>query len=132
MGLLDFISGKPKITEPAYDDIPMEHIALYQYFFKKIINFIDVDNYTKWARGEKYDKAQIDIDDERMGKFVFREFTNTELSPATMQVMVHQYFFADMYSRNFDVDNWVQRVMYRKEIDYFPSALAVCDTLGME
>lgn len=132
MGLLDFLSGKPKITEPAYDDIPMEHIALYQYFFEKIIDFVDVENYTKWAKGHKHDRSQHDVDDERMEKFVFKEFSNTKLSPATMQVMVHQYFFADVFKREADKKKWVYRVMHRKEIDYFPSAMAVCNALGME
>lgn len=42
-----------------------------------------------------------------------------------MQVMVNQYFFADLWMREVDRDDWVNRALHRKKADYFPSGWAI-------
>lgn len=132
MGFLDVFSKRERITELAYDDIPLKHIDQYQNIFNKVIISINVDNYDNWAKDRPVDQTKLDSDDELMAKIIFREMKDTSLNPATLQVMIHQYFFADPIRRESDKTQWVKKVMYRNPIDYFPSAHAIIDILGME
>jgi len=113
----NYIEGK----DPFYDVIETEQIDLYQYFFNKTIESVNVDNYTGWTKGKgNYDESQLAKDDKIMEQIILNEGVLAGLHPATLQVIVHQYFFADVYQREMDKNQWVKRVLFRKDIDFFP------------
>lgn len=115
-GLLSKLKG----IDPFYEDVEVEQIGLYQRYFAKVIGAVDVWNNTQWSRSECYDRARLAADDEVMEKIIVEEATRKGLSASYLQIMVNQYFFADEYFRELDRDTWVRRVIYRKDVDYFP------------
>jgi len=106
-----------------YADVNVEQIALYQHYFKKVINAVDVPNNTRWSRSEPYDRVRFEADDEVMYKIIVEEAASEGLSASYLQIMVNQYFFADELFRELDRDTWVKFVIRRKDGDYFPDGL---------
>lgn len=120
--LISRLRGRPNF----YGDARKEQIELYQYFFDKVIGSVDVSNNTAWAQGDKdYDRNKLKEDDSKMEQIILGEATKRGLSATYLQVMVHQYFFADPWMREMDRDCWVRRVLKRSNPDYFPDAWAV-------
>jgi len=117
--------NKIKGIDPFYGEVNTKQIGLYQHYFSKIINSIDIDTQTKWSQSKGYDRQQMSSDEEVMEKLITLDAASEGLSPAIMQVMVNQYFFADAYQRELDREDWVKRVLYRKDADYFPSGSQV-------
>ncbi len=76
MALFDFIfRRRPRIEIPQehaepldrlYVDICVEDIGVYQRYFEKIIEHVDVANYTQCSLSREYDCAKLDSDDEWM------------------------------------------------------------------
>ena len=109
-----------KGVDPFYEDVNLEQIALYQHYCGKVLRAVDVPNSTRWSKSEPYDRARLDADDEVMENIIVGEAAHEGLSPAYLQIMINQYFFADERLREMDRDKWVKRVLYRKNMDYFP------------
>jgi hypothetical protein len=116
--------SKLKGIDPFYEDMKVEQIALYQHYFAKIIQAVDVSNSTSWSRSEPYDRSRLAADDEVMEKIIVGEAAREGLSPSYLQIIVNQYFLADERFRELDKDTWAKRVLYRKEVDYFPDGWA--------
>lgn len=104
-----------------YERIPIEEIALYQIHFDKIINKLDVSNYTKWSKSKKYDRIKLGEEDKWMYEMLVKA-EGDGINGALLQNMINQYFFADIFQREIDKKWWVQRVVYGKYTDYFPNA----------
>src|SRR5688572_3723780 len=115
-GLLSKLKGIDRF----YEDVKPEQIGLYQHYFNKVIWAVDVANSTRWSQSESYDRKRLALDDEVMEKIIVDEAAREGLSPSYLQIMVNQYFFADERFRELDQDNWVKRVLHRKDVDYFP------------
>lgn len=121
MPFLSKIINKFKGIDPFYEEVKTDQIGLYQHYFYKIINSIDIDTQTNWSQSKDYDRNQMKKDEEVMEKIATLEARSEGISPAILQVMVNQYFFADVRQREFDKENWVKRVLHRKDVDYFPA-----------
>lgn len=111
---------KFEVADSFYKDINIEHLALYQHYFLKIVRLIDVANNTRWSRSETHDRTRLAADDATMEKIIIGEAACEGLSATYLQIMVNQYFFADTQFRERDQDTWVKRVLRRKSADYFP------------
>ncbi len=120
MSFLSRMKNKVKGTDPFYEEVKTEQIGLYQHYFSKLINSIDIDTQTKWSQSNDYDRQQMAKDEEIMERIIAVEAAGEGLSPAILQVMVNQYYFADAYQRELDKENWVKRVLHKKDVDYFP------------
>jgi hypothetical protein len=120
MGIFSRVKDKVKRIDPFYEEIKTEQIGLYQHYFIKLISSIDIDTQTKWSQSEQYDKEQMAKDEEIMENIIVNEAIRDGLSPALLQVILSQYFFADPYQREIDKENWIKRVTHRKDVDYFP------------
>ena len=129
MSIFSRIKKSAKGIDPFYEELDIEKIALYQHYFNKVINTIDVDNHTRQARRKEYDKQQMEMDEEIMEKIIAVKASTAGLFPVILQVLTTQYFFADTYEREKDKDAWVKRVMNRKAVDYFPSGWATHEML---
>lgn len=112
--------SKMKGIDPFYEDVKPEQIGLYQRYFTKVIRAVDVANSTRWSRSGRFDRARLEADDGAMEKIIGDEAAREGLSPSYLQIMVNQYFFADERLRELDQDTWIKRVVYRKDVDYFP------------
>lgn len=129
MGIFSGIKNKIKGIDPFYEQIKNEEIGLYQHYFNKIILSIDISNQTKWSKSQGYNKEQLDKDDDLMENIIINEAKKDGLIPRFLQVMLNQYFFADVYQRENIKDSWVKKVIYRKDIDYFPDGWSMCNLL---
>lgn len=129
MSIFSKLKSKLNGIDPAFEEVKSEQIGLYQHYFDKVINSIDLVTQTNWSQSKEYDRQQMNLDEEVMEKIIAVDAAHEGLSPAILQIMVNQYFFADVYQREIDRDNWVKRVMYRKNEDYFPSGWAVFSLL---
>lgn len=119
MSFLSRMKNKIKGIDPFYEEVKTEQIDLYQHYFSKLVNSIDIDTQTKWSQSKDYDRQQMSKDEEAMEKIITVEAASEGISPAILQVMVNQYFFSDVYERELDKENWIKRVLHRKDVDYF-------------
>lgn len=120
--LLQRLKGAPSF----YEDVRPEQVGLYQHYVTEILRSVNVENNTKWSRGDKsYDRELLKSDDEKMEQIIVSKAAQEGLSPTYLQIMVNQYFFADPYHRERDRTHWVQRVLNRRSADYFPDPWAV-------
>jgi hypothetical protein len=60
MSWLNKVVSKIKGVDPFYNGIPMEHLALYQHYFNKVISQVDVESHTRWISGESCETQQLD------------------------------------------------------------------------
>lgn len=115
-----------KVGDPFFREIGTPLIPVYQKHFERVLQAIDLDVQTAWADGKKsYDRKRFRQDEEAMERIIAVEAVREGVIPAALQVMVNQFFFADPYKRNADRHRWVQRVMQRNDMDYFPDGWAV-------
>ena len=119
-----------KGVEPAYSDLDPAKLSLYQYYIERCLEAVDVENYTKQTMAKPYDKARMENDDVELEGIIRAEAGQKDgLAPAVLQVMLCQYFAADILQREFDRDRWVERVMHpKRDANYFPSPSAVLRT----
>lgn len=129
MGILSGIKNKIKGIDPFYEQIKNEQIDLYQHYFNKIILSIDIGNQTKWSKSQSYNKEQMNKDDDLMENIIINEAKKEGLIPRFLQVMLNQYFFADVYQRENVKGSWVKKVIYRKDVDFFPDGWNMCNLL---
>lgn len=129
MSFFSKVRAKIMGIDPAYSDVPRKQLYLYQRYFEQVLAAVDLDTQTNWAINQPYDKEQFQKDEERMETIIAGEASSHGLFPGVLQVMVHQYFLADVWQRELDRDRWAYRVTRRREIDYFPSAAAVMSLL---
>lgn len=125
MSILSNVKSKITGVDPFYEEVRREEIGLYQHYFEKVINSIDIDTQTMWSKSEDYNREQMAQDEDAMEKIIAKEAVREGLAPAILQVMVNQYFFADVYQRELDMQDWVRRVMHRKDVDYFPTGYSM-------
>ena len=130
MSFLRTIQAWLRGIDPAYDDVPVTKLPRYQHYIDKILMAIDVHTQTAWSMSRPFDKERFRKDEETMGKIVLEEAAQEGLSPGVLQVMLHQYFFADVYQREIDRDRWAHRVLHRKKMDYFPDAASMAELLS--
>jgi hypothetical protein len=127
--MLKRLMNKAKGIDPFFEEVKAEQIGLYQHYFIKVLQSIDVDVETSWSMGKPYDKERFQKDEYIMEKIIVGEAAAEGLIPSILQVIVHQYFFADVYQREIDRKRWVQRVIHRKQADYFPGGWQVASLL---
>jgi len=120
---------KMKNSDPFYEELKTQQIGLYQRYFSRLINSVDIDTQTKWSQSKDYDRHNMEKDEEIMESIINIEAASEGLSPPLLQIMVNQYFFADEYQRELDKDNWVKRVLHRNDTDYFPTGMQVRELL---
>jgi len=129
MRIFKSLISKVRGIDPFFEEVKKDQIGLYQHYFSKVIRSIDVDTETNWSMSKPIDNEQFRKDETIMEEIIVVEAATEGLSPAILQVIVHQYFFADVYQREMDQEQWVKRVMWRKNPDYFPSGWQVRNLL---
>ena len=114
-------------VDPAYAALDPADVPLYQRYFEKCLEAVDVDNYTKHTTYEPCDKARMKRDDETLERILREEAgEKAGLLPPMLQIMLYQYFAADVTARRRDKQRWVERVMYPEpKLNYFPTPRAV-------
>ncbi len=122
------IVSKFKGIDDFYSDVKPEQINLYQKFFNKMIEVVNVDVLTERISHGKFGRDGVEKYYEKLDK-VLDEARKNNLKEAHLQVMFEQYIFADIWRREIDKDHWVQTVMQRKSVDYFPDTKAIIYTL---
>ena len=114
---------KKRVADPSYEDIKEDQITLYQKYLDGLFVMIDIDNYTLWSMSKKYNKERLKRDDRLTEKVCCVEAASHGLSPACLQIMVNQYFFADPWLRERYQSTWAETVVYNKEkVSFFPRA----------
>lgn len=104
--------------DPFYSDIRKNQVDLYQKYFERLLNVVDIDNSTKRSRGEDYDKAISEKDEMTIESIIVEEGQeNDNLLPVYLQVILEQYFYADVWEREKDKHHWVNRVLRRENVD---------------
>ena len=144
MGFLNSLLKKPvklriptehqrEPVDPFYADFNVEDISLYQLHFNRIVEHVDLANYTKWSMSDdSHDRARREADDKWMYDYLMRIEKEERVKGAVLQNMVNQYFFADILERELQKDHWISRVLHRQPTDdYFPDAARTHMVVGM-
>lgn len=113
---------KLKGVDPFYEELDEQEIDSCQKYFEMVIRATDLATQTAWAQSRDYDQGQMDRDEELMEQIIANDAVKAGLQPMVLQIMVNQYFLADTYLRERDRETWVDRVIHRKDVDYFPAA----------
>lgn len=129
MGILNTLRAKFLGIDPAYDNVRASQLPRYQHYFERLLAAVDLETQTNWGMNRPYDKQQFRRDEEVMERIIVGEAVPEGLHPAVLQVMVNQYFLADVWHRERDREQWAHRVLHRQKVDYFPSASAVIELL---
>lgn len=123
------VSAKIRGIDPAYADVPAAKIPQYQHYIDKVLAAIDIHTQTEWSMSRPFNKEQFRRDEIVMAEIILGEAAKQGLNPRTIQIMLHQYFFTDVYNREADRKQWVNRVLHRKQLDYFPGASSMDELL---
>lgn len=129
--VLKKIKSKIKGIDEFYLDLDAEQIALYQKYFSRMIDSVDIHNLTERSLSRNYDQKKINSDYDKIEK-ILNEAEKDNLTSIFLQVMFEQYIFADVWRRERYNDQWVKKVMNRESIDFFPSPGAILHTLYSE
>jgi len=114
-----------KASDPSYADLREGQIPVYQEYLDALFAVVDVHNYTDWSMSKPCDNERLWRDDGIVERVCCEEAPSHGLSPAVLQTMMHQYFFADPSLREKYQSKWAETVVYDSdEVDFFPSAAA--------
>jgi hypothetical protein len=80
------------MTDRYYVDVRPEQIGLYQHYFLQVIQEVDVENNTRWAQEQAYDRVRLAADDEIMYSIIVDHAARSGLWPAYLRTMVNQFF----------------------------------------
>lgn len=130
MWIIDSLLAKWCGVDPGYIDVSKKQIPKYQKYIDMVLSAVDINTQTAWSMSKSYDKDQFRHDEDVMEEIIVGKASKEGFSPRVLQVMVNQYFFADVYQREMDRNRWALRVVHRKPTDYFPSALAMNELLS--
>ncbi len=119
-------SGYKRIADPFYEKINTHRIRTYQRYLDALFTVIDIDNYTRWALSESYDKEKLDRQDRLMERLFREDASSRGLSPDYLHTMIKQYFFADPWLRERYKRSWAETVVYRRRAkSFFMNGLSV-------
>lgn len=111
-----------------YSDIKSGAIQIYQRYFNRMLQSVDVDNLTERSYNRTYDKDSVKTDYEKISK-ILDEAEKDNLNSNYLIVIFEQYIFADVWKRERYQENWVERVMEREPTDFFPDPWAIVDII---
>ena len=118
------------MADPFYKEIGEDQISLYQGHLDRLVGEVDIENIMQWAMSKEYDKEKLERDDRLLEKVCCDEAVSDGLSPAHLQIMINQYFFADPHLRESYESTWVATVVYNQEkVSFFPGATKVREML---
>jgi len=95
---------------PFYWELRTEQVALYQHYFKRMLNSVDIQNLTDRSQGREYRQESYDTDYAGLD-IILREAEADGLIPHYLQVLFEQYVWADVLNRISHKDDWVITAM---------------------
>lgn len=108
-----------------YKHIKKEEEPLYQKYFEEVLDKIDVQNFTNQTLKKSFKKNKVGIEYQTIEKIANRAKKRNHLSPLILQIMLEQYFWADIIMREVYKKEWVYKVMNRENEAFFPDSMAV-------
>jgi hypothetical protein len=111
-----------------YSKIKPDDVSIYQKYFNDILEKVDIDNFTRQSLEKNYDKEKIDKDYTVVEK-ICNEFKRDNLYPVYLQVMFEQYIHSDPILREKYKKTWINRVMKRESVDFFPDPIFIVHNL---
>ena len=119
-------AGYKQVADPFYERINTGQIRTYQRYLDAVFTVIDVENFTRWASDESYDKDKLYRQDRLMRRLFAEDASTRGLSPDYLHTMVNQYFFADPWIRERYKRSWAETVVYRRRAkNFFLNGLSV-------
>jgi hypothetical protein len=103
-------------------------ISIYQLYFDKILGSINVVNTTNWLNESRGNFDQYRNDDIKTREII-NSATKYKVNPNYLQIMFDQYILADPWAREKYKNSWVDTVLKRKRLDFFPDPWCVLDKL---
>ncbi len=95
---------------PFYWELQTEQIALYQHYFKRMLNSVDIQNLTDRSHGREYRQESYDTDYAGLD-IILCEAEADGLIRHYLQVLFEQYVWADVLNRISHKDDWVITAM---------------------
>ena len=117
------------MADPIYKNVISGTEPLYQQYFERILELIDVQNFTNQTLARPHEKSRIEGDNKIVEELINLAKEKDNLLPVVLQIMLDQYFWADVYMREMGKEKWIYRVMNRKDEDFFPDSMTVYKTL---
>ena len=118
--------AKIKGIDPFYSEIKKSQVKLYQRYFERILDEVHLINLSNRCFSQEFDKKLAERDDRIMQQIIIEEAQKQDdLLPVYFQVILDQYICADIWKREKDKSNWVNRVIHRKGVEYFPDPTSI-------
>jgi hypothetical protein len=112
-------SGQHRVSDPFYEKINPDRLNTYQRYLDALFTVIDVDNFTRWASKQNYDKDKLSKQGRLMRRLFREDASSRGLSPDYLHTMINQYFFADPELRQRYKRSWAETVVYRRRTKSF-------------
>lgn len=113
------------MIDSIYQNLKPGTELLYQNYFERVLGEVDVENFTNQTQGGLYDKQKLATDYKIIERIVNEAKEKDNLLPVILQIMLEQYFWADVYLREMEKSRWIYRVKERKNEDFFPDSLTI-------
>jgi hypothetical protein len=91
---------------PFYSHIEPDQIPLYQGYIDRAF--------------EMSPTLEFEQDDPRLHELLAEALSTDSLSELDLELMRLQYLYADQHLRRGHRTNWVEKVVYRRDVDFFP------------
>jgi hypothetical protein len=125
--------GQQRVADPFYEKINPKRLKTYQTYLDALFTVIDVDNYTRWASRQNFDKDKLTKQDRLMDRLFREDASRRGLSPDYLHTMINQYFFADPELRKRYKNSWAETVVYRRRTkSFFLNGISVQSKLDGE
>lgn len=122
-----------QVADPFYEKINLDRLSTYQRYLDALFTVIDVDNYTRWASSQNYDREKLSKQDRLMERLFREDASSRGLSPDYLHTMINQYFFADPELRKRYKRSWAETVVYRRRTkSFFLNGISVQSKLDDE
>jgi len=138
--LLNTLSTKPRCgtrwlvklmfgKNPIYRHVKRGEEEIYQSYFTKIVNSVDVSNLTARSCCKLFDDESACRDLNTIDHVVDQAKSEHSLCPVIIETMLWQYVYADPLLREKDKYRWIYEVMARDDRAYFPDAISIYNTI---
>lgn len=97
--------------------IKKEYLALYQHYIFEALALPSVQ--------QASDAKEISQIDFNIIEKIFSQAENEGLNSTALSVMLYQWVYADREDRRLHQSVWVNKVLHRERVDFFPSSQSI-------
>jgi hypothetical protein len=109
--------------------ITRDQVHICQKYYERILNEVDVDNFTNQSLNRQFDRKGNEEDYKKIERIVNIAQKSINLYPVKLQVIFEQYVYADPWIREKYKNRSISKVLNREPTDFFPDPISICNNV---